>query len=280
MGPPQEPHVRFSGRPRTVGEVTGARSRGWPVQRTFCSLTVARYTGFVGDSKGIVFPGLPCLRRLAIAIYVVLLVCRWASGASLKEAYDLASSGSGYDKYLVLETGVTYAGGLWIGGTFDRISAQFIGQGLDIRIVGNGAILDLQGQEICMAYCNNRLDIDDCVVLNGNIRFRGYDDGALTLLPQGSVRHITFHKPHDYGVRLFGCGSNIQVNRNIIVDALDTGADFMYLSGYASDWLPTGASCALSLTAGFDVVENWSYHSDPAANAEPLRHFTMLCDYG
>jgi len=220
------------------------------------------------------------MRRLALAIGVSLALCQPAVGASLKEMYDLAPPGFGYDKYIVLETGVTYTGGLWIGGTYDRISAQFIGQGEDVCIVGNGAILDLQGQEICMAYCNNRLDIEDCVILNGNIRFRGYDGGALTLLPQGMVRHITFYRPQDYGVRLFGCGSNILVSRNIIVDAVNTGPDFMFLTGYASDWLPTGASCALSLTGGFDVIENWSYHSDPAANADPLRHFTLLCDYG
>ncbi len=220
------------------------------------------------------------MRRLALAAAVSLSLCRSAGGASLKEAYDLAPPGFGYDKHIVLETGVTYSGGLWIGGTYDRISAQFVGQGEDVCIVGNGAILDLQGQEICMAYCNKRLDIEDCVILNGNIRFRGYDGGTLTLLPQGSVRYITFCRPHDYGVRLFGCGADILVSRNIIVDAVDTGPDFMFFTGYASEWLPTGASCALSLTGGLNVIENWSYHSDPAANADLLRHFTTLCDYG
>jgi hypothetical protein len=220
------------------------------------------------------------MRRLAITVSIPLFFCGSAGGASLKQAYDQAPPAFGYQKYIVLETGVVYSGGLWLGGTFDRISAQFLGEGEDVRIVGNGAILDLQGQEICMAYCNNRLDIDDCVILNGNIRFRGFDGGGYSLLPQGSVRHITFYKPHDYGVRLFGCGSGILVRRNIIVDAVDTGPDFMFLTGYASDWLPTGASCALSLTAGFDVAENWSYHVDAAVNANPLRHFTMLCDYG
>ena len=34
---------------------------------------------------------------------------------TLKEAYDSAPSQAGYDKYLELETGVTYTGGLLIG---------------------------------------------------------------------------------------------------------------------------------------------------------------------
>jgi len=209
-----------------------------------------------------------------------LLFAQAAIAVSLKEAYEAAPAASGYDKYIVLETGVTYAGGLWIGATFDRISAEFVGEGADVRIVGNGAIIDLQGEEICFAYCANRLDIDNCVILHGDIRFRGYDDGIVSLVPTGSVRYVTFYEPHDYAVRMFHCGSDILVQRNLVVDTVDTGPDFMYLTGYANDWLPTGASFGLSLVAGFDVQANWSYHSDPVVNADPLRHFTILCDYG
>ncbi len=203
-----------------------------------------------------------------------------ASAETLKAAYERAGPAAGYDKYLVLETGVTYTGGLWIGGVFDRISATFEPGGGDVRIVGNGAILDLQGGEICMAYCNKRLDLDDCVILNGDVKFRGYEDSVTRLIPQGSVRFVTFYRPHDYGVRMFHSGEGVLVERNLVVDAIDTGGDFMYLSGLASAWLPTGASFSLSLQGGQQVVENWSYHSDPAANVDPMRHFTVLCDYG
>ena len=89
-----------------------------------------------------------------------------------------------------------------------------------------GAILDLQGEEICIAYCNSRLDIEDCVIINGNVRFRGYDDAATHLLPEGSVRYVTFYKPHDYGVRMYACGSGILLERNIVVDPVDTGPGF------------------------------------------------------
>ena len=144
-----------------------------------------------------------------------------------------------------------------------------------------GAIIDLQGQQLLVSYCNNRLDIDDCVILNGNIRYRGLNWEQFKVRPSGSVRHVTFYGPHDYGIRLFGCGSGVLGERNIIVDAIDTGPDFMYLTGIPSDWLPTGANVSLSLQGGSqNLFDNWSYHADPAANADPLRHFTILCDYG
>lgn len=195
--------------------------------------------------------------------------------------YDVATPAQGYDKYIVLQTGVTYTGGLWLGGTYNPLTATFEpGKDEDVRIVGNGAILDLQGGEICIAYCTNQLDIDDCVILNGDVRYRGFDGGELYLVPTGSVRYVTFYRPHDYGVRLFSCGAGILLERNLVVDAVDTGADFMFFTGVFSDWLPTGGSFGLSLQAGFNVYDNWSYHADPAANADPVRHFTLLCDYG
>jgi hypothetical protein len=217
---------------------------------------------------------------------LALAFCGAACGAvpctatSLKEAYDLAGPAAGYARYLVLETGVTYSGGLWIGQTFNRVTAEFEGKGADVRIVGNGAILDLQGQEICIAYCTNRFDIDDCVILHGDLKFRGYDGGDLNLIPKGSVRHVTFYEPHDYGIRMFRAGAGVLLERNLVVDAVDTGWDFMFLSGIPSSWLPTGASFALSLQGGWNVRENWSFHTDPAANADLARHFSMLCDYG
>jgi hypothetical protein len=215
-----------------------------------------------------------------LAACLALLTGPFAAATTLEEMYDRAGPEQSYDKYLTLETGVTYTCGLWIGGTFNRITAEFEPGGADVRIVGNGAILDLQGEEICLAYCNNRLDIDDCIIINGDVRFRGYQEGGYHLVPKGSVRYVTFYTPHDYGVRLFGCGEGILVERNIIVDAVDTGPDFMYLTGMPSPWLPTGPNFSVSLQQPFELYENWSYHSDEEANADPVRHFCVLCDYG
>jgi hypothetical protein len=224
------------------------------------------------------------MKKLAIAAgLAALLMCPSLASATLKEMYDAAPSGQGFDKLVQLQTGVVYTGGLYIGKTFNRINAAFEGdEGRDVRIEGNGAVLDLQGGEICISYCSNRLEIDDCVIINGSVRFRGIEDGLFVAKPRGSVTHVTFFEPHDYGVRVFFCGNGITIERNIVVDAVDTGDDFLYLSGYASTYLPTGHSVAFS-SMGYGtplVVDNWSYHSDPEANANPMRHFSLLCEYG
>ncbi len=219
--------------------------------------------------------------RTACILWLVLVGCAPAVADSLKLAYEQAGPLGEYDRYIVLQTGVTYTGGLWIGGTYNRVTNAYQGVGENVRIVGNGAILDLQTEEICIAYCNQRLDIDDCVILNGNVRFRGYRSDQVALQPKGSVRHVTFYRPHDYGVRLMGCGEGITVERNIVVDARDTGPDFMFFTGNLNDWLQTGLSVALSMqyTTG-EVYDNWSYFSDAGANGDAVRHFAILCDYG
>ncbi len=224
------------------------------------------------------------MKKLAIAAgLAAFLMCPLLSSATLKEMYDAAPPGQGFDKLIRLETDVVYTGGLYIGKTFNRINATFDGdEGKDVRIEGNGAILDLEGGEICISYCSKRLEIDDCVIINGDIRYRGIEEGAFVAKPRGSVTYVTFYEPHDYGVRVFFCGNGITIERNIIVDAADTGYDFLYLSGYASTYLPTGHSVAFS-GMGYGtpyVADNWSYHSDPEANSDPMRHFSLLCEYG
>jgi hypothetical protein len=222
-------------------------------------------------------------RTALILLPILLFANPLASSATLKEMYDLAPALHGYDRYIELETGVVYTGGLYIGKTFNRIAAEFQGRGEDVRIKGNGAILDLEGGEICISYCTSELSIDDCVILNGDIRYRGIE-GGIYEFPTGFVRHVTFYKPHDYGIRIFAAGTGITVERNIVVDCQDTGPDFMYLTGIKNDWLPTGASIVFSGiggTFGIPVVrENWSYHTDPDVNADLMRHFALLCEYG
>jgi hypothetical protein len=225
-----------------------------------------------------------CLLRLSLAV-VMLLLASSIQATTLREAFELAGPGNGYDKYIELETGVVYSGGLLIGPVFSPLSWTLEGEeGIDVRIVGNGAILDLQGQQLCISYCDNRLDIDDCIVLNGNIRFRGMNTADYVVLPQGSVRYTTFYRTDDYGIRLQGAGSGITCERNLFVDALDTGNDFIYTHGASHEWLPTGSNVAFSIQSGYygvpSIQENWSYHSDPEANAEMLAHFCLLCEYG
>jgi hypothetical protein len=203
-----------------------------------------------------------------------------ADAATLREMFERAGPRDGYDRWIELETGVVYTGGLLIGPVFYPYSDVPAGEpGEDVRIVGNGAILDLQGAQICLSYCNNRLDIDDCVILNGGVRYRGYRSEFVELHPEGSVRHVTFWRPHDYGVRVQVDGPAVLVERNLIVDAVNTGSDFLYLNGIPLEWLPTGASIS-STWGAVDARQNWSFHTDPAVNADPLSHFSILCPYG
>ena len=208
-----------------------------------------------------------------------------AHSITLKEAYEIAPAQGEYDKYLVLETGVTYTGGLLIGKIFDPIVADLSGQeGLNVRIEGNGAILDLESEQICISYCNNKLDIDNCIIINGNIRYRGINNPTGTEIPTGYVEYCTFYEPHDYAIRLQGAGGNITLERNIFVDATDTGDDFTYLNGSPMEWLPTGSNVAISIFYGTygvpTLLDNWSFHSDEEINLDGTKHFVELCEYG
>ena len=223
--------------------------------------------------------------KISIAFVILFLIGCSLYGTTLKEIYEAAPSYGGYDKYLELETGVTYTGGLLIGKIFDPITAELSSEeGKDVRIAGNGAILDLKGEEICISYCTNKLDIDNCIILNGNIRYRGINLPPNEIYPIGYVKYCTFYKPQDYGIRLQGTGGNITLERNILVDAIDTGWDFHYLHGTSLEYLPTGANICISVfysTYGVPtLLDNWSYHSDTSVNADSIRHFVAFCEYG
>ncbi len=216
------------------------------------------------------------MRRLLAISMLLLLWPVLAGGVTLREAVQSAGPAGGYDRWVQLETGVVYTGGLLNGPIFMPFSHKPNGPpGEDIRIVGNGAILDLQGGQICVSYCNNRLDIDDCVILNGGIRWRGYH--LFDLHPVGSARNITFYRPHDYALCARNAGPGIVLERNLIVDVVDTGSDFLMFNGMPFDWIPTGSGAAFCITTSPPLArENWSWHSDRALNLDPLTHFTFL----
>jgi len=204
----------------------------------------------------------------------------------LQAAFEAAGPLDGYDRYLTLVTGQVYSGGLLIGPTWDEDHSLFVDDelGLDVMIEGNGAVLDLQGQQICVSFWGNRLDIQDCIILNGGVRFRGDVAVGLDRIPEGSVRHCTFYRPHDFAVRLEGAGAGITLERNIIVDAIDTGPDGLIWSGITATNLPTGLAFGLSVQVGTyglaDVQDNWTWFSDSQINDDPLHHFCLLCEYG
>lgn len=221
------------------------------------------------------------LISLVVSLLISLLFSQPAMAKTLRAAYQEAGPTPGYDKYVELETGVVYTGGLLIGPIFDRLINDLAGEpGQDVWIKGNGAILDLQGSQLCLSYCNNRLDIEDCIILNGNIRYRGINNSSHSVQPVGSVRYVTFYAPHDYGIRLQGAGDGVLLERNLLLDAVDTGFDYLYINGYAGEWLPTGTNISFSVQIGQyglpDILHNWSYHYDTDTNLDPLAHFSFL----
>lgn len=215
-------------------------------------------------------------------LLTVCLAVLPAAAVPLQAIFETAPVQDGYDRYLVLQTGVVYTGGLWIGPTWDEDYQVFRDdcRGLDVKIEGRGAILDLQGQQICISFCRNRLDIEDCIIINGGIRFRGDISAEQDIRPTGSVRYCTFWRPHDYAVRLDGTGDGILLERNIVVDAVDTGLDFMVWHSEFGPLMPTGLAFGLSVqtyTSGFpDVLDNWTYFTDPLLNQVDLHHFCFL----
>lgn len=218
----------------------------------------------------------PTLRSLILLILIAIQPTAVLHADTLRAAFDAAGPGGGFDKLVVLESGRVYTGGLLVGPLLLPETGSFDSEiGLDVCIVGNGAVLDLEGGQICISYCENRLEIEDCVVLDGNIRFRGvsWEPGRI---PRGRVEHVTFYAPHDYGVRIQGCGQGIIVERNLFVDARDTGPDWIYDNAFPFEWIYTGLNVAMSTQAMPTVKENWSYHGDEEVNATPLHHFGFL----
>jgi hypothetical protein len=217
-----------------------------------------------------------------LGLLVSIFVPKSMHAETLQEAFESALPANGFDRNVILESGNTYTGGLLIGRIYSPITDSYImeEQGLDVRIEGNGAILDLNGEQICISYCDNRLEIEDCIVINGNVRFRGGIDMDLPIHPVGLVRNVTFYQAHDYGVRIQGAGTGISIERNIFADTINTGPDFSPLSGLPNLLMPTGSAVAANLESGGfglpTISENWTFFQNPSVNNIPLNHFAFL----
>ena len=225
---------------------------------------------------------LPAIAALAAVVVAAAVAAAAPPPIPLRAAFEAAPALHGYDRYLELETGRYYTGGLLFGPTWDEDRTRFqeAELGCDVMIAGNGAILDLEGEQICISFCNNRLDIQDCIILNGGVRFVGDNSVDVRRVPEGSVRYCTFYRPAEYAVRLQGAGAGVLCERNLVVDAVDTGQDVLIWTGITGNNLPTGLSFGLSVQTGAfglpGVHDNWTYHTDPRTNEDPLRHFGFL----
>lgn len=210
----------------------------------------------------------------------VICLSTLLDSTSLKEVYDDSGGNALYDRVLILNTGETYTGSLLIGGIFNNNYGTFTDTlGENVNIIGNGAILDLEGGFLTIQYTDKRLDITDCVIINGGVKFRGSTSGT-NLIPSGSVSYVTFYQAEDYAVRIHSAGEGISISNNIFVDSYSTGDDFVNYTSQTLEWLPTGYNIVSTIfipTYGAPVISNnWSYFSDWRLNQDPNRHYGLF----
>jgi hypothetical protein len=135
-----------------------------------------------------------------------------ASAVTLQSVYDAAGPQGEYTKYLQLDAGATYTGGL-------TILASDI-----VCIEGNGATLDLQTSTIQIRGKGAKLDIDHCVIKNGCLPSAGYGQGVLSFVGSaGNVVNNTIHG-NTIGIRIYSTDTGaVTVMNNIIVRNTVTG---------------------------------------------------------
>ena len=208
---------------------------------------------------------------------------------TLKEVFDSSHPEGGYDKVLRLEKGRLYTGGLMLGFYYNPIIREYepLKDNLNIKIEGNGAIIDLENSQIHMNFSRMKLDIDSCVVMNGTLRYTGnpslYGEGYD--VPYGEVRNVTFYNSIDYGIRMERSGKASKVMKNLVVNTRGTGSDFDMYYGIPRNSVRTGTAFSFSyfpwygtVEVGhenyFHLAENWTY-TDKIPD-EPLDHFSLL----
>jgi len=89
---------------------------------------------------------LPAIAALAAVVVAAAVAAAAPPPIPLRAAFEAAPALHGYDRYLELETGRYYTGGLLFGPTWDEDRTRFqeAELGCDVMIAGNGAILDLE----------------------------------------------------------------------------------------------------------------------------------------
>jgi parallel beta-helix repeat protein len=180
--------------------------------------------------------------------------------ATLQEAWKNSGSNEGYDKYVVLESGMVYEGGL---------DLESLGSA-STKIVGNGAVINLQGEKIKGdKYSSDELSIYNAAIINGSIVYEGSGSDA----PYGTLENLTIYNSKGYGIRIQSAGENIVVKNSIIAESR--------LNGGGGN-LPDGINIAFSIfqTHGVpEIMNNYSYHTgSPTGNYSV--HYSRLCDTG
>ena len=138
-----------------------------------------------------------CTVTVILGLMMLGASASWA--VSLQSVYDDAGGGEGYDKLLILDPAEVYTGGVWM----------YLG--VKCCIHGNGAVIDLQYSGIRAQDNGTVLDIDHCVLTNGQYGLLYVNNAT------GTVRNNTILR-NDYGIDSQGGKTSLLIENNIIAD--------------------------------------------------------------
>jgi hypothetical protein len=66
----------------------------------------------------------------------------------------------------------------------------------------------------------------------------------------------------------------------LVVDPIDTGEGFQIYNSAIAENIPTGTSFGMSANYGLygfpNIMDNWSFFTDPRLNEQPIHHFSLL----
>ena len=126
---------------------------------------------------------------------------------TLQEAYNQANQYGDYDKYVILDQGTTYTGGL---GIYEG----------NVYIDCNGATIDLQTGQGIWVYADEQypssLDIQECSITNG--LYYGLSYGGTS---SGNVINCNFHSTN-FGIKLFD-DTNVYITNSIFINQQSMG---------------------------------------------------------
>ena len=140
-------------------------------------------------------------------LLLIIISISYLLSISLQEAYDEANSYQEYDKYLFLDSNITYTGGL---GIYEG----------NVFINCNGAIIDLQEGQGIWLYAdeeyNSSLDIQHCSIVNG--LYYGLSFGGIST---GNIYNCNFHSTN-FGLKLFD-ESSVYITNSIFINQQSMG---------------------------------------------------------
>ena len=144
---------------------------------------------------------------MELKLLLIIISISYLLSISLQEAYDEANSYEEYDKYLFLDSNITYTGGL---GIYEG----------NVFIDCNGAIIDLQEGQGIWLYAdeeyNSSLDIQHCSIVNG--LYYGLSFGGIST---GNIYNCNFHSTN-FGLKLFD-ESSVYITNSIFINQQSMG---------------------------------------------------------